>query len=74
MVSLYLLVMLIVFLLIAFLITQYFNARINLLKQKISVIDDKLNEAMKLIEKNRLLIEDNKESILAQKKARKDEE
>ncbi|MBT0881410.1 MULTISPECIES: hypothetical protein [unclassified Campylobacter] len=72
--SLYLLVILIVFLLIAFLITQYFNARINLLKQKISVIDDKLNEAMKLIERNRLLIEDNKENILAQKKARKDEE
>ncbi|MBT0878514.1 hypothetical protein KJQ97_03670 [Campylobacter sp. 2018MI01] len=72
--SLYLLVILIVFLLIAFLITQYFNTRINLLKQKISVIDDKLNEAMKLIERNRLLIEDNKENILAQKKARKDEE
>lgn len=71
--SLYLLVVLAVFLLIVFLIIQHFNSRILLLKQKISALDEKINDAMKLIEKNRLLIEDNKESIMAQNKARKEE-
>lgn len=71
--SLYLLVVLAIFLLIVFLIIQHFNSRILLLKQKIAALDDRLNEAIKLIEKNRLLIEDNKESILAQNKARKEE-
>ncbi|WP_267523400.1 hypothetical protein [Campylobacter sp. MG1] len=72
--NLYLVIILCIFLLVIFSVTQYFNTRINLLKQKILAIDEKLNDAIKLIEKNRLLIEDNKESILAQNKNKKDEE
>lgn len=72
--NLYLVIILCIFLLVIFSVTQYFNTRINLLKQKILAIDEKLNDAIKLIEKNRLLIEDNKESILAQTKNKKDEE
>lgn len=70
--SFYILVTFVVFVLILIVLFQHFNKKTILLKNKILTLEEKLNEAIRLIEKNRLLIETNKENILAQKQNKED--